>query len=73
MAGVGRGRASPSTPPSEDGLERLPLGPVNDLAALPRNGLNQVSDFALDALAQVARVHRVEFPVTLPKLAVNHL
>src|SRR4051794_28684371 len=54
--------------PSTIALSDCCSAPVDNLAALPRHGLSPFSNFALDALAQVARVHRVEFPATRAKI-----
>ena len=45
---------------------RFQLGLVDDLATLPGNGFNQLSDFPLDAIAEMVGVHGVEFPAVPP-------
>jgi len=42
--------------------QRVLLGLVNDLAALPSDGFDQLSDFPFDAIAQIVGVHRVQLP-----------
>src|SRR5262245_61097493 len=49
-------------PVFEDRLERFLFRPIDSLAAFPRDGLDQFFDFALDAVPQVVRVHRVKLP-----------
>jgi Family of unknown function (DUF5906)/Bifunctional DNA primase/polymerase, N-terminal len=46
----------------QDPAKRFLLGLIHDLASLPLYGLDQLDDLPLDAIAQVVRVHRVEFP-----------
>ena len=42
------------------------LGLVDDLAPLPRHWLNQPDDCLFDAIAEIVRVHGVEFPAVTP-------
>src|SRR5215831_15313340 len=46
-------------------LQRLLLCPVDNLAAFPRNGLDQFLDCRLNAVAKIIGVHRIEFPTAV--------
>lgn len=45
---------------------RVLLSLVDDLAAFPSDGLDQLLDFLFDAIAQIVRVHRVKLPAAPP-------
>ena len=53
-------------PLRQNGPQRFLLGLVDDLAALPSDRLDQLLDFPFDAIAQIVRVHRVQFPAATP-------
>src|SRR5262249_29584271 len=53
--------------------QRLLLGLVDSLAALPGHGLDQFLDFPLDAGAKIVWIHRVQFPATISVIGAKPL
>jgi len=56
-------------PAIEHGSQRFPLGPFDDGAAVPGDRLDLAEDGALDKLAKIVRIERVQFPTAVPVVA----